>query len=409
MQLQADVAVIGGGAAGFYFTAQLLQQRTDLDIVILEKTTKLLSKVAVSGGGRCNVTHHCLNPKKLAKKYPRGEKALRQIFKRYSVADTINWFEQQGVPLKTEADGRMFPKSNSSQSIVDALHKACQHKQVNIRTKCGVSAIRQMQAGFELQLSDGNTMLAKYVFVATGGFAKPDAYNWLQQLGLNIIEPVPSLFTFNLPGNAICKLQGISVADVVVSLPQAKLKNRGPLLITHWGLSGPAVLGLSAWGARALYDLNYKFEALVDWLPNESQEVLSKKLLELKNNKDKKLVFGSSPVELPRRLWEYFCLEAEVADTDRWLDLPNKKIHKLIQLLKYGSFPASGKTTYKEEFVTCGGVDLAEIDTDTMESNQVPGLYFAGEVLNIDGITGGFNFQAAWSTAYTAACAVARQ
>lgn len=406
MNASTQVAIVGGGAAGFFMAANLAALRPDVQIVILERTPKLLSKVLVSGGGRCNVTNNCMDVRELAGFYPRGGKQLRKVFGKFAVADTIEWFESRGVKLKAEPDNRMFPVTNKSQTIADCLMEACNKPNVTIHTQAHVQAINKNDDGFEL-IVNGEPLKAEAIFLACGGFHKKEGYRWMEQLGLNIVSPVPSLFTFNLPDDDIKAMPGLSVPNAQVRIAGSKLLQQGPVLVTHWGLSGPAVLKLSAWGARELHEADYNYEVAISWTGEKDQELMRQQLLELKNAQPKKTVIKTTWPDLPRRLWEHLCRKAGINEDVVWGELPKKNLNKLILLLCDDRFAAQGKTTYKEEFVTSGGVDMAEVDMNTMQARNITGLYFGGEVLNVDGVTGGFNFQAAWSTAWLAAQSIA--
>lgn len=406
MHNRTDVAIVGGGAAGFFMAANLAALRPDLHLTILEKTPKLLSKVLVSGGGRCNVTNNCMDIRQLAGFYPRGGKQLRKVFGKFAVPDTIDWFESRGVKLKAEPDNRMFPVTNSSQTIIDCLLKVTAKPNIEVRTRTQVLAINKNTEGFELQLNTGS-LQADVVFIASGGFHKKEGYQWLMDMGLNIVPPVPSLFTFNLPNDDIKSMPGLSVPNAQVRIAGSKLLQQGPVLITHWGLSGPAVLKLSAWGARELHDVDYSYEVAISWSGEKDQEVIRTQLNEIKQAQPKKAVMKSPWPDIPKRLWEHLCLKADITEKVMWGELPKKSMNKMIVLLCDDRFQAKGKTTYKEEFVTSGGVDLADVDMSTMQARNIDGLYLGGEVLNVDGVTGGFNFQAAWSTAWLAAQSIA--
>jgi predicted Rossmann fold flavoprotein len=398
-----DLAVIGGGAAGFYGAIQAAELRTAASIVIVEKTPKLLSKVKVSGGGRCNVTHHCFEHVELATHYPRGEKQLRQVFRIHNASDTVAWFQSKGVRLKTEDDGRMFPVTDDSQTIVDCLVKEALHHKIKIETGQPIVHVAFEGPAFRVDTAQGKTFFSKNILVAIGGHAKPEAYDWIGRLGHTIVPPIPSLFTFNASDTRFQDLMGISVPEAEVKIVGTKLKTAGPVLITHWGLSGPAVIRLSAWAAVRLAEVNYHFTALVSWIGSVAEEDVTRYLLEQKASKPKQKIFSHPLYSLPQRLWTKLCLLSEISEEKVWGEVPNKNINKLLEHLIRCQFHIKGKTTFKEEFVTCGGVDLNDVDLTTMQSKKVKGLFFAGEVLNIDGETGGFNFQAAWSTAYIAA------
>lgn len=395
------IIVIGGGAAGFFAAVNIAQKHPELEVVLLEKSNKLLSKVSVSGGGRCNVTHACFDNSILIKNYPRGEKELRNVFSRFTTTDTINWFKQRGVELKTEEDGRMFPVSNTSETIVQCLLKEAEKHGVNIKLGVDIIAIeKKTDDAFTLHANGGGSFSCNKLVIATGGNSKESAYYWLEKLGHTIIKPVPSLFTFNIPNNPVTELMGVSVPFAKVKVAGTKLETDGPLLITHWGLSGPAILKASAWGARTLSEMNYQFTALVNWLPKHTDEKLRIEFNNQREENASKTVLNNGPFELPKRLWEFLCKKANIPDTMRWADLPKKNANVLVNNLLNDEYKIQGKTTFKEEFVTCGGVSLKEIELTRMESKLLPGLFFAGEVIDVDGITGGFNFQNAWSTAW---------
>ena len=404
------VAVIGGGAAGFFAAITCAQLNPNLQVYLFEKTSKLLSKVKISGGGRCNVTHNCFNPNQLTHYYPRGGKFLKTGFKIFGAEETVNWFVQKGVNLKTEADGRMFPVTDDSATIVNCLLNQAQKVGVKININTAVQEIKPPEnedAGFQLKLSGGQEMKVAKVLISTGGNPKPESYAWLQALGHTINRPVPSLFTFNVPGSPLKELQGISVNQAKVKIAGQALENEGPLLVTHWGFSGPAVLKLSAWAARALHDLDYKFQVLLNLAPAYTETTLRQELTDYRQQYPKRIVAGNPIFNIPQRLWKALTELAAIPEKTIWAELPAKNQNKLVEQLLRAPFEVKGKTTFKEEFVTCGGVDLAEINPETMESKILPNLYFAGEVLDIDGVTGGFNFQAAWTTGYLAGKAIA--
>lgn len=410
--LTADVAVLGGGAAGFFGAIACAEANPQLRVVLLEKSTKLLSKVRVSGGGRCNVTHHCFAPAELARHYPRGGKQLQEPFRQFGAQDTVRWFEGRGVRLKTEADGRMFPVTDSSETIAQALENAAHRAGVRIYLGTAAEQIApQAEGGFGLTLSGTQapapTLQVKKLLVATGGNPKSSGYDWLRRLGHAVCEPVPSLFTFNVPNSPLKELMGVSVPRARVVLAGEKLEYEGPLLVTHWGVSGPAVLKLSAWGARRLSELQYTGTALVSWVPEHQEESMRQWLHTYRAENGKKTVLANPLFGLPQRLWRTLVEQAGIAAETRWSELAGKLQNRLIELLLRTPLGVRGKTTFKEEFVTCGGIPLGEVDMKTLQSRKVPGLYFAGEVLDIDGITGGFNFQAAWTTGYLAGRAMA--
>jgi hypothetical protein len=399
------IVVIGGGAAGFFAAINAAEKNKNAQVTILEKTSKLLSKVLVSGGGRCNVTHACFDNSLLVKNYPRGEKELRSAFSKFSTTDTVEWFRKRGIILKTEEDGRMFPVTDSSETIADCLLDSAGDAGVKIKTGVSVKEIIKNEAGFLLK-TDHDDLFCDKLIIATGGSSKDENYNWLRKLGHSIVPPVPSLFTFNIPNDPVIRLMGISVSHTRVRILTTKLETSGPLLITHWGLSGPAILRASAWGARLLHEMGYNFTAQISWLTSHKEEELREELFMHKELHAPKLVINSQPFEFSKRLWEFFLHKAAVPDTLKWADTSKKQVNTLIEILLRDNYTVKGKTTFKEEFVTCGGVSLKEIDFSTMQSKVVPGLYFAGEILDIDGITGGFNFQSAWTTGWIAARAV---
>ncbi|MFT5595684.1 MAG: putative Rossmann fold flavoprotein [Flammeovirgaceae bacterium] len=395
----ADVIVIGGGAAGFF--AAIHAAENGAKVLILEKTTKLLSKVKVSGGGRCNVTHDCDYPSQLVKFYPRGEKTLKKAFSKFDVNDTRRWFEERGVKLKTESDGRVFPVTDNSQTIIDCLMKEVDSKGIEIRMKSEVTRVEPTAAGFKLELKKGESISADKVIVTVGGSPKSDSYQWLRDLGLKIVEPVPSLFTFNVPDSDMKDLKGLSVEEGIVSIPGTKWKDDGPILITHWGFSAPAVIKLSAWAAIDLHSKGYRFPIHINWT-GQSEENVRETLQEMRKNHPTKQVGSNPQFEISKRLWERLCQKSEITETLKYADLPAKKMNRFIEVLVRCSYQVDGKTTFKEEFVTAGGVDLSEVDLSTFESKKYSGLFFAGEVLNADGVTGGYNFQHAWTSGYLA-------
>ena len=402
-----DIAIVGGGAAGFFAAIRAAEVQPDARIIILEKTGKWLSKVKVSGGGRCNVTHDCRHVSALVQQYPRGGKTLKKMFALYKVEDTINWFAQRGVPLKVEADGRMFPVTDSSQTIIDCFFKQINRHHIQLQDNFPVDRIESGPAGFSLYSAKGPVVNARKVLVAIGGHPKASAYQWLEQTGHSFLPPVPSLFTFNSPKNPVAALAGVSVPQGQVRIEGTKLQYEGPILITHWGFSGPAVLKLSAFGAEWAHQQDYTFVIHIRWVAEPAEEVLREQLQAYQLAHPKRLVQGHSLFDLPQRLWQHLCQQAEIPESIRWAELPKKNFNKLVEGLFRDRQEVKGKTTYKEEFVTCGGVPLTELHLPRMESRLCPGLYFAGEVLNVDGITGGFNFQNAWTTAWLAGGAMA--
>ncbi len=399
--MKKKLVIIGGGASGFFCAINAAIANKDLDIILLEKQTKVLQKVKVSGGGRCNVTHACFSVAELVKKYPRGKSFLKKSFSHFSPQNTIEWFQSHGVELKTEADGRMFPNTDSSQTIVDCLLKEVTKHKIDLRINTEVLAIEKKSSHFFLQLKNGTILQADYVFVGTGGFPKADQYQWLQQLGHTIELPAPSLFTFNIPDKKLHDLMGLSVAMAQVKITGSKLQEEGPLLITHWGISGPAILRLSAWGALELKEKNYEFTLIVNWL-NESENQLRERWNTIRNLQGSNKLGQKNPFGLQSRLWNYLLETTAINPETKWSELASKDQNKLINILTTQAFEVKGKTTFKEEFVTCGGIQLDEIDPNSMESKKLPGLFFGGEIMNVDGITGGFNFQHAWTSGYIA-------
>ncbi len=393
--------VVGGGAAGFFGAIICAQQFPNHQVILLEKTRQLLAKVRISGGGRCNVTHSCFDPAQLVKNYPRGNQELRGPFSRFQPQDTIQWFESRGVRLKTEEDGRMFPITDSSETIINCLLQEAERVGVNICLEHGIQYIHKRHSGgFILDLSNGKQLECDTLLMATG--SAPKIYPLLEQLGHTIVPLVPSLFTFNLPQSPFLDLSGISVTPVSVKLPQLGFEQTGPLLFTHWGISGPAVLKLSAWAARELHAIDYQTQVVINWLPFLSEEELKQLLQTTKRLHSARQMSTEAPVALPKQLWKRLLTQAAIEDDRRWVDVSNKQIQSLVTQLRATKLTIQGKTTYKQEFVTCGGVALDEVNFKTMESRRCPGLYFAGEILNIDGITGGFNFQNAWTTGWIA-------
>ncbi|NBC27031.1 MAG: aminoacetone oxidase family FAD-binding enzyme [Bacteroidetes bacterium] len=403
-----SLIIIGGGAAGFFTAVNAARLNPGLSVTILEKSREVLSKVRVSGGGRCNVTHHCFDPELLSKAYPRGEKVLRWSFEHFQARDTVAWFNERGIELKTEEDGRMFPVTDNSDTIINCLKEEAASHGVQVRTKTKVEKIEPLpDGGFRLHLHQSNALTCNRLVVATGGYNRDNAYEWLKQLGHSVNTPVPSLFTFNFREKIFADLAGISVERAEVHIKDTAFSEIGPVLFTHWGLSGPAVLKLSAWAARELYEREYRYDVQINWLHPMNEQGVRNELTNLRSDQSRKQVGKQNRFPFPARLWERFLELSSIATEKRWADISNKEIHDLTQQLTRGSYSIQGKTTYKEEFVTCGGIPLHEVDPDTLESKTVPGLHFVGEVLDIDGITGGFNFQAAWTNGWLAAQAIA--
>ncbi len=401
------IVVIGGGAAGFFSAINCALLHPQYQITLVEKTTKLLSKVRVSGGGRCNVTHHCFENAELVKFYPRGEKELRQVFSRFSVQQTIDWFKLHEVNLKVEEDGRMFPTSNSSETIIDCFIRLSKQLNIQIKTNHEVLKLESNETGFSVKIKTATDIIytdANAVICSIGGHAKEEPYRFIKALGHTITPLLPSLFTINLPNDAIKKeLQGVAVPKAKVKLNGTNYQYSGPILITHWGLSGPAVLKLSAFAAQVFFEKNYEVGISVNWTGDLSLEEIKAILHEQQKERHKALPINQALFQLPRRLWEYLCTNSLEKIDKPWAELTKKELLRLAENLFNSNYQMQGKTTFKEEFVTCGGVQLKEIDFKTMQSKLVPQLFFCGEVLNIDGVTGGFNFQNAWSTAWIAA------
>ena len=408
MSAPQRILVIGGGAAGF-FAAITCAEKADTQVFLYEATPHLLSKVKISGGGRCNVTHACFEPEQLVKNYPRGGRELLGAFHRFQPRDTLAWFNTRGVETKTEEDGRMFPTSDNSESIVNALNEAAEKNQVKILIQRGVKTIQYVKEKFEVELNSGEMELFDKVIIATGGNKSSSGLAIAESFGHTIIPPVPSLFTFHIQDNRLTDLAGLSVEKVKVKADGTKLTTEGPLLLTHWGMSGPAILKLSAWGAREFAESNYNFTIEINWVPEFSQTTLSKKLNDIRIAEARKQIATFSPLPIPQRLWERLLIAAEINPTTPWAHINNQQLDKLYKQLTQAEFKVTGKSMFKEEFVTCGGVKLSEINFKTMESRKQPGLFFAGEVLDIDGVTGGFNFQNAWTTGWLAGQAVAER
>jgi predicted Rossmann fold flavoprotein len=399
------VVIVGGGAAGIFAAAICAEKSADLEIIVLEKTRQLLSKVRISGGGRCNVTHSEFDPKKLTNRYPRGNKELLGPFHRFQPQDTIAWFNKHGVELKTEEDGRMFPVTDHSATIINCLLAAAKEGGVDIRCEQAVRSVEKTEEGFTLHLEKQEPILCDYLILATG--SNPHGHELAISLGHSIVPPVPSLFTFNVPTSPLNDLAGIAVTDAELSLKDSVFKQRGDLLITHWGFSGPAALKLSAWAARDLHACKYRTELFINWLPQLKKEEVWETLCSAKRQKPMKTLDNENPFHLPMNLWKRLLVLSGIALGAPMGHLPDKNLKLLSERLIASSFAVDGKTTYKQEFVTCGGIQLKEVDFKTLESRLNANLYFAGEVLDIDGVTGGFNFQNAWTSAYLAASAIA--
>lgn len=399
-----NIAVIGGGAAGFFSAIHAKEIFPHATVQIFEKTQKLLSKVKISGGGRCNVTNACNTISELCKAYPRGGKELKKAFQIFNTAHARSWFEQHGVPLVAEDDGRVFPVSNNSQSIIDCLLNETKRLNIKIRLGTGIKSIRLEDQKLTLRFTNEEIPSLHFdkVIIACGGSPKREGFEWLEDLGHKIENPVPSLFTFNMPTESITKLTGVVGKNTLVSIQGTKLKSEGPLLITHWGMSGPAILKLSAFGARILNERGYEFKVQVNWVNESNNNVVLDALEKIAKEHSKKLISNIKPYSLTERLWMYLLEKCEISLEKKWGELGKKNLNKLMTVLTNDVYAVKGKTTFKEEFVTCGGVSLESVDMNTMQSKVCKNLYFAGEILNIDAITGGYNFQAAWTTGFIA-------
>jgi len=397
------IGIIGGGAAGFFSAIAVKENYPEAKVVIIEKSRQLLSKVKISGGGRCNLTNAC-DPQDLYQAYPRGGRSLKKAFHLFDNQDCVDWFESRGVPLVTQDDNCIFPVSQDSQSIIDCFLKECRHLGIEIQKDLAVKSIKPFGEQFELEFDKDNVLSGIFdkVIVTTGGSPKRKGLEWLEALGHRIEAPVPSLFTFNMPNEAVTKLMGIVVEDVLVSLPGTKLKSEGPLLITHWGMSGPAILKLSAFGARILSEKNYDFNILVNWVKQDSNDAVLAELNKIIKENTNKILANYRPYALPDRLWQFLLEKGDLSAQKRWGELGKKGLNKLLNLLTNDEYAVKGKTTFRDEFVTCGGVSLKNVDMASMQSKKCKNLYFAGEVLDIDAITGGYNLQAAWSTGFLA-------
>ena len=399
MNQNFDILIVGGGAAGFFTAINIVEKNPSLKVAILERGSEVLNKVRISGGGRCNVTHACFEPNELVKFYPRGEKELRGPFHQFCSGDTVEWFEKHGVELKIEADGRMFPVSNSSQTIIDCFINATKKLGISVLTNQSVQSIFKKEALWKVE-TQSETYLSEKLILATG--SNPKVWEMLQNFGHAVVSPVPSLFTFNIKDPRITALPGVS-ALVSVKVIGTKLESSGPLLITHWGMSGPAILKLSAWGARILFEKNYQFSIAINWLNDIDSDDAEKILKELKLEHAKKAVSKKSPFELTNRLWESLVMASGIDAETKWADLSKNQLQNLSHQLTNSIFNVNGKSTFKEEFVTAGGIDLKEINFKTMESKLHENLYFAGEIVNIDAVTGGYNFQNAWTSGFIVA------
>jgi predicted Rossmann fold flavoprotein len=401
------IAIVGGGAAGFFAAITCAEANPQNEVSIYERGSEFLTKVRISGGGRCNVTHACFEPRSMSERYPRGERALISPLHRFSASDTVAWFERRGVRLKTEEDGRMFPVTDSSGTVIDCLLYEARTAGVRLLARKGVDAVRRTEDGFELQLAGGKTAVCDRLVLATGGTRSVSGGQIAESLGHALAPPVPSLFSLHVGEAWLRSLPGVSVAEVEASVQGKRLRERGPILVTHQGVSGPVILRLSAWGARILHEMDYQFTLRLNWLPDASEETVRNQLGSLRDSNPNRRVANSPLGSLPQRLWEQLTRQAGIHSTVRWTTLSRVQANALAALLVRTELTVHGKSLNKDEFVTCGGVKLGEVDFKTMESRVVPGLYFAGELLDIDGITGGFNFQAAWTTGWIAGNAMA--
>lgn len=405
--MKKKLAVIGGGAAGFFCAVNAARLNRNLQVTIFEKSGKLLSKVKVSGGGRCNVTHAIFDITEASKRYPRGQHFVKKTFHQFFTTDTIKWFEERGVILKAEKDGRMFPVTDSSQTVIDCLLKDASRYGVHIKVNTEVKGLQQENDAWRLELSGDEIEETDYVCIATGGNPKAPQFDWLNALGHTASQPVPSLFTFNLPKHPITALMGVAVEKARVKIESSKLAEEGPVLITHWGLSGPAILRLSAWGAIELAKNSYNFDVHINWCPHYNEQNLKSSFVQLRASSAAKKISNVNFVQIPGRLWQFLLLGAGIPEDTRFADLTSKSENTLIKSLVDFVVTVKGKTTFKEEFVTAGGVNLSEIEAATMMSKKAQNLFFAGEVMDVDGITGGFNFQHAWTSGWIAAKTIA--
>lgn len=396
-----QIAIIGGGAAGFFAAIHAKENHPDANVTIFEKSKKVLAKVKISGGGRCNVTNGCTDIKELSEAYPRGNRKLRKAFGTFNTKHTIEWFESRGVALVTQDDNCVFPVSQDSQSIIDCFLKEIKRLEIKIEMSKGVKRLESLGEQIELSFSE-ETLVFDKVIVTTGGSPKRSGLDWLENLGHQIEEPVPSLFTFNMPNESIRELMGIVIENPSVTIQGTKLKSDGPLLITHWGMSGPAILKLSAFGARILSEMNYEFKTQVNWINVQNTDLVLSELKSIVADHPNKILANFRPYMLRERLWHYLIERCGLSKQSTWGQTGKKALNKIVNILTNDAYDVSGKTTFKEEFVTCGGISLESIDFKTMQSKACPNLYFAGEVMDIDGITGGYNFQAAWTTAFVA-------
>ncbi|MDA7803342.1 NAD(P)/FAD-dependent oxidoreductase [Crocinitomix sp.] len=400
------VAVIGGGAAGFFAAINTKEHHPHAEVILFEKSKKILAKVKVSGGGRCNVTNGCTRISELIKAYPRGGKQLKKGFVEFNTQDTMDWFESRGVPLLIQPDNCVFPVSQNSQSIIDCFLNEAKRLRIIIKTECpvvGLKHIAEEKIQVDFARDSHESSVFDKVILASGGSPKRSGLDWLEELGHEIADPVPSLFTFNMPNESVRDLMGIVVEETITKVLGTKLKSDGPLLITHWGMSGPSILKLSAFGARILSEKNYEFSIQLNWVNIQNINIVEEEISSLIVTHSQKLLSSIRPYYIPDRLWKFLLKKADLPEDKKWNELGKKGVNKIVNILTNDIYAVQGKTTFKEEFVTCGGVSLSSIDFNTMESKAFKNLYFAGELMDIDGITGGYNFQAAWTTAFIAA------
>lgn len=408
MDQQYQIAVIGGGASGFFGAIHCANSNPNCKVTIYEKSAKALSKVRISGGGRCNVTHQCKDNNILVKSYPRGEKVLKSVFARFGIDDTIQWFEKRGVKLKAEDDGRMFPITDNSETVIECLMKEAETLNIEIQYNRGVKSLKKSYDDkMTVTFDDGTEIKFDRVLIATGGHPQLHSFDWIADLKHDIIPPVPSLFSFNINNEALIAMQGISVPKANVRISASAFQSEGPLLITHWGLSGPAILKLSSLAARHLAEKDYKFQISVTWITNLNELQMRNQIALFKANQPKKSIAAHNPFLLPARLWQYIQQKAALTPSLQWANISKDQVNKLVGAIINDIYTVDGKTPFKDEFVTCGGVNLTDVDFKNMQSKRTRGIYFAGEVLDIDGITGGFNFQSAWTTGYIAGTSMA--
>jgi hypothetical protein len=399
-----EIAIVGGGAAGFFAAIAAKENHPDAKVVIFEKSKKVLAKVKISGGGRCNVTNGCTSIKELSAAYPRGGRSLKKAFRIFNTKHAMQWFESRGVPLVIQDDNCVFPVSQNSQSIIDCFLAQTERLKIEIAVGRGIKAIKRSGARLKLDFVGGGFPARTFdkVIVTTGGSPQRKGLEWLEKLNHKIEDPVPSLFAFNMPAESVTGLMGIGVEKTLVSVQGTKLKAAGPLLITHWGMSGPAILKLSSFGARILNEKGYEFQTQVNWANEQNNEVVLNNLRSLIKEHANKFLANVRPYYLPERLWRYLLKKSDLSAKKKWGELGKKGLNKLVSVLTNDVYSVKGRTSFREEFVTCGGVSLESIDFNTMQSKVCKNLYFAGELMDIDGITGGYNFQAAWTTAFIA-------